>query len=45
MYIYITVCPPVYHHNGFVATSAHDVWLRIAGTNKPKTAQQAKQGA
>ena len=25
-------------------TWAHDVRLRIAGTNKPKSAQQAKQG-
>ena len=28
MYIYVimkTMCPPGYHHNGFVATHAHDV--------------------
>ena len=24
---------------------AHDIWLHIAGTNEPKSAQQAKQGA
>ena len=23
---------------------AHDVWFNIAGTNRPKRAQQAKQG-
>ena len=33
--------PPGCHHNGFVATHA----LGIAGTNKPKSAQQAKLGA
>ena len=37
-----TMCPLGYHHNGFVA---HDVWLHIAGTNEPKSAQQAKQEA
>ena len=39
--------PPGYHHNGFMATHAlrHDVWLQIAGTNEPKSAQQAKLGA
>ena len=45
-----TKCPPGYHHNGFMATHAlghmiHDVRLHIAGTNEPKSAQQAKQGA
>ena len=25
-------------------TWAHDVWLQIAGTNEPKSVQQAKQG-
>ena len=48
IYIYVimkTICPPGYHHNGFVATWAHDVRLHIAGTNEPKSAQQAKQGA
>ena len=45
-----TMCPPGYHHNGLVAcgnscTWAHDVWLHIAGTNEPKSAQQAEQGA
>ena len=41
------VCPPGYHHNGFVATHAlGHVWLlHIAGTSEPKSAQQAKQGA
>ena len=50
IYIYIfiyvimkTICPPNYHHNGFVAT--HALWLHIAGTNEPKSAQHAKQGA
>ena len=38
-----TMCPPGYHHNGFVATSC--VRLHIAGTDEPKSAQQAKQGA
>ena len=30
-----TMCPPSFHHNGFVATHAlgHDVRLHIAGTN------------
>ena len=42
-----TMYPPGYHHNGFMATHAlrHDVWLQIAGTNEPKSAQQAKLGA
>ena len=42
-----TMCPPSYHHSAFVATHAlgHDVWLHIAGTNEPKSAQQEKQGA
>ena len=44
-----TMCPPGYHHNGFMATHAlghmHDVWLHIAGINEPKSAQQAKLGA
>ena len=43
-----TMCPPGYYHNGFMAHSctwAHDVQLHIAGTNEPKSAQQAKQGA
>ena len=42
------MCPHSYHHNGFVATHAlgtHGVRLHIAGTNEPKSAQQAKQGA
>ena len=45
-----TMCPPSYHHNGFVATHApgyiiYGVRLHIAGTNQPMSAQQAKQGA
>ena len=43
-----TVYPPGYHHNGFVATHAlvlGHMQLHIAGTNEPKSAQQAKQGA
>ena len=42
MYIYVitkTMCPPG------SCTWAHDVQLHIAGTNEPKSAQQAKQGA
>ena len=44
-----TMCPPGHHLNGFMATHAlwhmaHDVQLRTAGTNEPKSAQQAKQG-
>ena len=39
MYVYMkTMCPPGYHHIGSVAT-------HFAGTNEPKSAQQAKQGA
>ena len=42
------ICPPRYHHNGFVAGSSctwtHDMQLHFAGTNKPKSAQPAKQG-
>ena len=30
---------------GNLCTSAHDVRVHIAGTNEPKSAQQAKQGA
>ena len=30
---------------GNLCTWAHDLRLRIAGTNEPKSAQQAKQGA
>ena len=51
IYAYICLyimCPPGYHHNGFVATHAlgHMIYgLHIAGTNEPKNAQQAKQGA
>ena len=45
-----TMCLPGYHHNGFMlygnsCTWAHDLWFHIAGTNEPKSAQQAKQGA
>ena len=43
-----TMCPPGYHHNGFVATHALGHMMDgyyIAGTNEPKSAQQAKQGA
>ena len=41
-----TTCPSGYHHNGFVATHAlGHVRLLNAGTNEPKSAQQAKQGA
>ena len=44
-----TMCSPViHHHNGFMATHAlhlDDVWLHISGTNEPKSAQQATQGA
>ena len=43
-----TMCPPGYHHNGFVATHAlgHMMYgyTLIAGTNEPESAQQAKQG-
>ena len=38
------MCPPGYHYYGFVAT--HALGLHIAGTNnKPKSAEQVKQGA
>ena len=30
---------------GSSCTWPHDVWLHIAGTNEPKIAQQAKEGA
>ena len=45
-----TMCPPGYHHNDFVATHAlghmmYGYMLHIAGTNEPKIAPQAKQGA
>ena len=41
-----TMCPPGYHRNGFVATHAlGHMMFHIAGTNEPKSAQQAKQGA
>ena len=45
-----TMCPPGYHHNGFVLrgnsfTWAQDVRLHISGTNEPKSTQQTKQGA
>ena len=42
-----TICLPSYHHNGLVETCtwAHDLRLHIVGTNKPKTAQQARQEA
>ena len=42
-----TMCPPSYHYNGFVATHAlaHMMYGTSAGTNEPKSAQQAKQGA
>ena len=36
------MCPSAYHHNGIVVI-IHDVWLHITGTNKTKSAQQAKQ--
>ena len=41
------MCSPGYHHwfCGNSCTLAHDVRLDIAGTNEPKSAQQAKQGA
>ena len=37
-----TMCPPGYHHNGFVATHAlgHMMYgYTFAGTNEPKSAQ------
>ena len=36
------MCPPSYHHSGFVATHALDARSRIAGTNEQKSAQQTK---
>ena len=54
IYIYIYIC---YHENnvpswlspqwvcGNSCTWGHDVQLNIAGTNEPKSAQQAEQGA
>ena len=30
---------------GNSCTWAHNLWLHIAGTNEPKSVQQAKQGA
>ena len=54
IYIYIYICN---HENnvpsqlspqwfcGNSCTQAHDTRLHIAGTNEPKRAQQAKQGA
>ena len=43
-----TTCPPGYHKQwlcGNSCTWAHDARLHIAGTNEPKSVQQAKQGA
>ena len=45
-----TMCPPVYHHNGFVFVATHALGhmmydYTLCGTNEPKSAQQAKQGA
>ena len=45
-----TMWPPVYHHNGFVATHAlghmmYSYTLLVADTNEPKSTQQAKQDA
>ena len=43
-----TMLPPSSHHNWLCSNSctwAHDVRLHVAGTNEPKCAQQAKQGA
>ena len=45
-----TMCLPGYHQIGFVATLALCTWtldilLHIVGTNEPKSAHQAKQGA
>ena len=45
-----TMCPPGSRLSpqwlcGNSCTWAHDVRLHIAGTNEPKSAQQAKQGA
>ena len=51
IYIYIYICPPGFHPNGFVATLAlgYMMYVRhythIAGGNEPKSAQQAKEGA
>ena len=43
------MCPPRYHHNGFVATNsctwAYNLRLHIAGINEPKSAQKARPGA
>ena len=41
------MCPRGYHHNDLwqLCTWPHDVQLHIAGTNKPKSVQQAKEGA
>ena len=40
------MCPPGYHHNDSVTHAlAYMMYgLHIAGTNEPKTAQQAKRG-
>ena len=43
-----TMCPPGYHHNGFVETRAlsHMMYdLYITGINKPKSGQQTRQEA
>ena len=43
-----TMCPPGYHDKGFgdkSCTWVHDARLHIAGTNEPKSAQQAKHRA
>ena len=42
-----TMWPPGYHYSGFVPTDAlgNMIRLHIAGTNEPKSAQQAKQEA
>ena len=42
------MCPPSYHKQWLCDNSctwAHDARLHIAGTNEPKSAHQAKQGA
>ena len=43
------MCPPSYHHNGFVATHTFGHMmcgyiLLVPMNQKPKSAQQAKQG-
>ena len=41
------MCPPFYHHNGFMAPLAfgQKIYSHVGGTNKLNCPQQAKYGA